>query len=229
MKKRFYSKGAKIHFYTCFIALVVTIGILLVNWIVNDNSVPSNPHIVKLEKSATLRGRVDNEDFEVNVKKGSEIKILGVRKGTMLIPEQVWVELEDGSRGYIYCTDFDLEYTALVKDEKAPVPVKVKGFEKDKMVIPWCIDGRVTQDEAEVEYAIRFYRVDDEGKKIIYNLNTMPNTGKVLYGLNVQPNGLEDADDLAGDYDISSSMYEHFTDEIRKLNQQDIFWIEFIS
>lgn len=102
-------------------------------------------------------------------------------------------------------------------------------FEKDRMVIPWCIDGRVTQDEAEVEYAIRFYRVDEEGKKIIYNLNTVPNMGKVLYGLNVQPNGLENADDLAGDYDISSSMYEHFTDEIRKLNQQDIFWIEFNS
>lgn len=102
-------------------------------------------------------------------------------------------------------------------------------LEKDKMVIPWCIDGRVTQDEAEVEYAIRFYRVDADGKKILYNISTMPNVGKVLYGLNVQPNGLEDAGDLAGDYDIASSMYEHFTDEIRKLNQQDIFWIEFVS
>lgn len=102
-------------------------------------------------------------------------------------------------------------------------------LEKDKMVIPWCIDGRVTQDEAEVEYAIRFYRVDADGKKILYNISTMPNVGKVLYGLNVQPNGLEDAEGLAGDYDIASSMYEHFTDEIRKLNQQDIFWIEFVS
>lgn len=134
MEKRFYSKGAKIHFFTCLVTLVVTVGILLVNWMTNDNSAPRNPDKVKLEKSATLRVRVDNEDVEVHVKKGSEIKILGVRKGTMLIPERVWVELEDGSRGYIYCTDFDLEYTALVKDEKAPIPVKVKGLEKDKMV-----------------------------------------------------------------------------------------------
>ena len=100
-------------------------------------------------------------------------------------------------------------------------------LEKDRMVIPWCIDGRVTQDEAEVEYAIRFYRVDTVGKKLLYNINTTATTGKVLYGLNVQPDGLEDAGDLAGDYDISSSMYDHFTQEINDLRRQDIFWIEF--
>ena len=101
-------------------------------------------------------------------------------------------------------------------------------FEKDRMVIPWCIDGRVTQDEAEVEYAIRFYRIDEDGEKVLYNINTMPSTSKVLYGLNVQPSGMEDAGDLAGDYDISPKMYETLIQEIGKLQRQDIFWIEFL-
>jgi hypothetical protein len=101
-------------------------------------------------------------------------------------------------------------------------------FEKDRMVIPWCIDGRVTQDEAEVEYAIRFYRIDNNGEKVLYNINTMPSVSKVLYGLNVQPSGMEDAGDLAGDYDISPKMYETLIQEIGKLQRQDIFWIEFL-
>lgn len=100
-------------------------------------------------------------------------------------------------------------------------------LEKDRMVIPWCIDGRVTQDEAEVEFAIRFYRIDADGKKIIYNINTTPIISKVLYGLNVQPDGLEDAESLAGDYDIAGSMYEHFTQEINDIRRQDVFWIEY--
>lgn len=134
MKKRFHSRAAKIHFYICAIALAVTVGIHLVNWITNDNSAPICPDTVKLEKPATLHGRVNNEDFAIKVKVGHEVKILGARKGTSSVPEKLWVELEDGSRGFIYCTDFNLEYKAQLKDEKRLVPVKVKEYDGNKMV-----------------------------------------------------------------------------------------------
>lgn len=100
-------------------------------------------------------------------------------------------------------------------------------LEKDRMIIPWCIDGRVTQYEGQVEYAIRFYRIDESGKNLIYNLSTVPTTSAILYGLNVQPGGLDDANDLAGDFDLSGSMYEHFTQEINEIRRQDVFWIEY--
>ena len=134
MKTRFYSKAAKVHFYACFILLAVIVGMHLANWISNDNSLPSGPDKVKLEKAATLRGRVNNENFEVKVKKGHEITILGARKGTMTEPERLWVELEDGSRGYIYCTDFNLEYKAQLKGKKRLVPVKMTEYDGSKMV-----------------------------------------------------------------------------------------------
>lgn len=134
MKTKFHSREAKIHFYGCLAALAVIVGIHLVNWFFNDNTVPRNPEKVKLEKPATLHGRVNNEDFEIKVKKGHEIEILGVRKGTMTKPERLWVELEDGSRGYIYCTDFDLEYKAQLKKKKRLVDVKVKEYDGDRMV-----------------------------------------------------------------------------------------------
>ena len=99
--------------------------------------------------------------------------------------------------------------------------------EKDRMVIPWCIDGRVTQDEADVEYAIRFFRVDTEGRKLVYNLNTTTSTGKVLYGLDVRTDGLEDASELAGNFDIDSSAFEELLAMIQDIRNQDVFWIEF--
>ncbi len=134
MKTKFHSREAKIHFYGCLAALAVIVGIHLVNWFFNDNTVPRNPEKVKLEKPATLHGRVNNEDFEIKIKKGHEIEILGVRKGSMSEPERLWVELEDGSRGYIYCTDFDLEYKAQLKKKKRLVDVKVKEYDGDRMV-----------------------------------------------------------------------------------------------
>lgn len=134
MKKKFHSKAGKIHFYACLITLAVIVGIHLVNWFTNDNTAPRNPEKIKLEQPATLHGRVNNEDFEIKIKKNHEIKILGAKKGSMSKPESLWVELEDGSRGYIYCTDFNLEYKAQLKKKKSPVPVKVKEYDGNQMV-----------------------------------------------------------------------------------------------
>lgn len=100
-------------------------------------------------------------------------------------------------------------------------------LDKDRMIIPWCIDGKVTQEAGEVEYAIRFYRIDERGENLIYNLNTMSTIGKVLYGLNVQVDGLDDAEDLGGNFTIPGSMYEYFTQEINEIRRQDVFWIEY--
>lgn len=134
MKQKPYSKEAKIHFYVCFLVLAVIVGIHLVNWITNDNTAPRNPETFKLEKPAVLRGTVNDKHYEVNVKKGQEVKILGARKGTMTIPERLWVELENGFRGYIYCTDFDLEYKAQLKDKKRLVPVKVNEYDGNNLI-----------------------------------------------------------------------------------------------
>ena len=55
----------------------------------------------------------------------------------------------------------------------------------DKMLIPWCIEGEATKAAGDVIYSIRFFNVDESGKYLIYNLNTIPTTSKVLNGLNI--------------------------------------------
>ena len=124
---------------------------------------------------------------------------------------------ESGAAGLYAVPFYDL------RTAKAPAG----SLEPDKMILPWCIDGRVTENAGLVEFAVRFYRIDINGKKLIYNLNTMPGTSKVLYGLDVSPDGLEDADDLVGDYDISTSLYDYFAQEIADVRKQDVFWIEY--
>ena len=53
------------------------------------------------------------------------------------------------------------------------------------MLIPWCIEGEATKAAGDVIYSIRFFNVDESGKYLIYNLNTIPTTSKVLNGLNI--------------------------------------------
>ena len=134
MKKTFHSKAGSFHFYVCLVLLAVIVGIHLVNVLANRNSLPRRPETVVLEKPATLRGRIDDEKFEIKIRKGQEIKILGGYKGLMTTPERLWVELQDGSRGYIYCTDFDLEYKAQVSKKGRLEKVKVNGYDGSKMV-----------------------------------------------------------------------------------------------
>lgn len=135
MNIKFYSKAASYHFYVCLIAMCVLVGILLINEVMSDNSLPRRPDKVRLERPATLHAWVNDEKVEVKVKAGDEIKILGMRAGAMTEPEKVWVELEDGSRGYIHCLDFDLEYEAQLDGKKRLKPVKIKEAREDDVVV----------------------------------------------------------------------------------------------
>ena len=89
--------------------------------------------------------------------------------------------------------------------------------EESKMLFPWCIDGGATAAAGKVEYSIRFYKLDKEGKNFIYNLNTKTTSSEVLYGMNVQ--------ELTGDYDLTASAYDELNAKIDALKKMDIYWI----
>lgn len=55
----------------------------------------------------------------------------------------------------------------------------------NKMLIPWCIEGEATKAAGDVTYSIRFFKINEIDKKLIYNLNTIPTTSKVLKGINI--------------------------------------------
>lgn len=90
-----------------------------------------------------------------------------------------------------------------------------------KMVIPWCLDGRASAATGNVVFAIRFYKIDPETKKLIYNMNTIPSTSRIMYGLDVQD------PDMGNDYDLTDSAYDYLMKLIQELSQRDIHWVEY--
>lgn len=108
-----------------------------------------------------------------------------------------------------------------------------------KIVFPWCIDGAATEVAGTVEYAFSFYKVDTAAKKFLYNLNTLPVTGKVLHGLNVQPDPAQPAlmSIEARDHDggvehnayvsITPTLYEDLQAQIDVLKKAyEMYWEE---
>lgn len=93
----------------------------------------------------------------------------------------------------------------ITADNKARIyPVPYYDIEtyanEDKIIIPWCIDGGATAVAGNVQYSIRFYKVDEVGQQFIYNLNTQPTSSKVMYGMEVQ--------ELNADYDLAPTVYD---------------------
>lgn len=94
--------------------------------------------------------------------------------------------------------------------------------EPDKLIFPWCIDGRASAVSGPIEYAIRFYKIDRDGKKFVYNLNTLPATSKIKYGLDVKD------DDLNGQYTLPDEVaYDFLLGEIVKAQARETYWIEY--
>lgn len=92
--------------------------------------------------------------------------------------------------------------------------------DKDKMLIPWCIDGAATAKSGKIQYSFRFFLTDyvDGQYKLIYNLNTLPATSQVLVGMDVIGHHSQE-------FDIPADSFHVLMDEVNKLKQRDgVFW-----
>lgn len=92
---------------------------------------------------------------------------------------------------------------------------------RDKMLVPWCLDGNASMYAGPITYALRFYRLNADGNKFIYNLNTTPVKSEILYGMDVQ------VEDLSGNFDILPTEYDRILGRVVKLeNTFDVYWLE---
>ena len=88
-----------------------------------------------------------------------------------------------------------------------------------KMLIPWCIEGTATKGSGPVQFAIRFYQLDEENKSFIYNLRTQIATAQVLQGMD------ETSLEAGLDVDLMANLLEQIN---YKLDQADstIYWTD---
>ena len=73
-----------------------------------------------------------------------------------------------------------------------------------KMIFPWAVAGAATQQNGTLEYAIRFFKISDEGGKLqlVYNLNTLPAKTVVKRSLEVN------TELMNTEYDIPVERYQ---------------------
>lgn len=60
------------------------------------------------------------------------------------------------------------------------------GEEKEMILFPWVVDQEVTKAAGNVKFSIRFFRLDNTGKYLLYNLNTLPASVKIEKGLEMK-------------------------------------------
>ena len=93
-----------------------------------------------------------------------------------------------------YFEDLDLFYSTIVveyqniSEPKAvpglfPVMLKDIDSEPGFMYLAWCINNDATQYAGDLKFAVRFYNVNTQERKFIYNLSTLPAIGEILYGM----------------------------------------------
>jgi hypothetical protein len=52
-----------------------------------------------------------------------------------------------------------------------------------KILFPWCIDHAAMTKAGVIEFAINFYKLDADGREVVYNISTRPAASQVLVGL----------------------------------------------
>lgn len=95
--------------------------------------------------------------------------------------------------------------------------------ETNEMLIPWEVDGEATVAAGDVQYAIRFYKLDSRitDKRLVYNLNTLTASSKVLHGIDIDPEELQSSND--------KEYIATYLDEIlaisREIADKDVYWV----
>lgn len=93
----------------------------------------------------------------------------------------------------------------------------------NEMLIPWEVDGEATVAAGDVQYAIRFYKLDSRitDKRLVYNLNTLTASSKVLHGIDIDPEELQSSN--------NKEYIATYLDEIlaisREIADKDVYWV----
>ena len=154
---------------------------------------------------------------------------------TIEAPKSLSVSKDHKAENIYFCVDRFFDYvdlskmTCIIQYQTSdgstgiyPVPYyDIQSYkDEDKMLVPWLVNGNATMCKGKITFTIRFYKLDQENTKFIYNLNYLPATSTVLDGMDVQ------ADDLSGKYDIGPTAYDELVDLVSRLSRQDVYWLE---
>ena len=94
----------------------------------------------------------------------------------------------------------------------------VRFSEENKMILPWNINGPATMNDGVIQYAIRFFKINDTGSKLIlaYSLSTLPAESNILPSLEIEDNEI-----MKAEYDIPADQYNYL---IQQFSENKTYW-----
>ena len=102
-----------------------------------------------------------------------------------------------------------------------PVPFYDIESEEGKIIFPWLISGTATEAPGNIKFSIKFYKVSDD-KKLIFDLNTIPQTYRIQYGMDVMEEVQEG--------DNNATILHEFVQRMNELEtiveEKALYWIE---
>lgn len=98
--------------------------------------------------------------------------------------------------------------------------VQLDPNDQNKILFPWCIGGPATKAAGPIEFAFKFYLLDEEGKTYIYNLNTRSATSEIVQAMDVITDSNEN-------FIIPVDTVSRLEAEINAIrNANDLYWID---
>lgn len=170
---------------------------------------------------ALIPNRENVYDIDLNTRKINSPEFIGVEEDQAA--ETIYFRVD---RYYDYVDLKDMiciiQYTNAKGSTKLyPVPFyDISTYAKDKkMLIPWNVGTGATIVAGNVEYIIKFYRLDATGEKFEYNLNTLPAITKVLKGIK--------SDKASEDEGVlDPTQFEILVSRIEQIDRQDLYWTD---
>lgn len=105
----------------------------------------------------------------------------------------------------------------------APIMIDVANYGSDKILIPWIVSKEVSKTPGNVQYAIQFFKVSEDGLKYLYILNTSVASTKVLSSLPVvAPEN--DAKEYFSKGEIQALWDRYYFLE----KKSDLYWLELV-
>lgn len=104
---------------------------------------------------------------------------------------------------------------------------KKKGIDEPKILFPWLLDGNVSKYKGEVTFSVRFFRVDNNGTHLEYNLNTLPCKLKVEEKLDYSIQDAIPNEEL----EVLSSSWEDILSQMRRVAETGgkLYWVNDID
>lgn len=102
----------------------------------------------------------------------------------------------EGDSGLYWVPYYDIDHPDIDEETGVSTPT---------LLIPWAIGGLATIAAGKVQFSVRFYRIEEETKKFLFNLSTKPAVGEILFGLDLPSDVIED---FKLDNDTTSALYQ---------------------